>query len=255
MSFSAPGVSSSWSPRSYRNPRHRRWTRFRRSRWLSRRAMKRGALPRLFAALDRLDYPDERLFIVLVEDGSVDATGPQLARWAAKRPRSRIVLHAHAGGKAVALNTALAAAPPSEIVAVCGTPTCGRGAGLPARAGGVVCRPDGRRRRRLYATCERGRDSGCPLCRDRDLDDAARDRRRQRPARPRPSDVWPLRLSPIGAPGNRRLRPGSGRRGSARDRRAGSERVEDAVQSACRSAEFRCRPPRRLLAPTRPLGW
>ena len=77
------------------------------------------SLPRLFAALDRLDYPDERLFIILVEDGSVDATGPQLARWAAKRPRNRIVLHAHAGGKAVALNTALAGAPPSEIVAVC----------------------------------------------------------------------------------------------------------------------------------------
>ena len=63
----------------------------------------------MVAALLALDYPADRLTLVVVDDGSDDATGAKLDAWAAIEPRLR-VLHREAGsggGKSGALNDAL----------------------------------------------------------------------------------------------------------------------------------------------------
>jgi 1,2-diacylglycerol 3-beta-glucosyltransferase len=63
----------------------------------------------MVTALLALDYPAERLTLVVVDDGSDDATGAKLDAWAAGEPRLR-VLHRSAGsggGKSGALNDAL----------------------------------------------------------------------------------------------------------------------------------------------------
>ncbi|MGY1774102.1 glycosyltransferase [Blastococcus sp. SYSU D00813] len=63
----------------------------------------------MVAALLALDYPADRLTLVVVDDGSEDATGAKLDAWAAVEPRLR-VLHRAAGsggGKSGALNDAL----------------------------------------------------------------------------------------------------------------------------------------------------
>ncbi len=71
-----------------------------------------AALPALFAALDALDYPRDRLRAVLVDDGSTDAS-PALARaWAAARGWAQVVALASNAGKAQALNAALQALQP-----------------------------------------------------------------------------------------------------------------------------------------------
>jgi hypothetical protein len=72
----------------------------------------------LLDAIARLDYPSEQLFVVLVSDGSTDATAELFDRWAAGRPRT-LALHLASVGKFEALNRALAVAPPSEVVAIC----------------------------------------------------------------------------------------------------------------------------------------
>jgi glycosyltransferase involved in cell wall biosynthesis len=77
------------------------------------------SLPRALAGLDALDYPPERLSTVVVDDGSTDTTGEQLARWAAQRARTRVVVNASPAGKAAALNAGIAAAEASETIAVC----------------------------------------------------------------------------------------------------------------------------------------
>ncbi|SDC43623.1 Glycosyltransferase, catalytic subunit of cellulose synthase and poly-beta-1,6-N-acetylglucosamine synthase [Geodermatophilus telluris] len=64
----------------------------------------------MVAALLALDYPPDRLTLVVVDDGSEDATGAKLDAWAAREPRLR-VLHrppGSGGGKSGALNDALA---------------------------------------------------------------------------------------------------------------------------------------------------
>ncbi|MGY1639569.1 glycosyltransferase [Geodermatophilus sp. SYSU D00703] len=63
----------------------------------------------MVTALLALDYPADRLTLVVVDDGSDDATGPKLDAWAAVEPRLR-VLHrppGAGGGKSGALNDAL----------------------------------------------------------------------------------------------------------------------------------------------------
>ena len=40
----------------------------------------------LLRAIDRLDYPHDRLTAVIVDDGSTDETGDVLERWARERP-------------------------------------------------------------------------------------------------------------------------------------------------------------------------
>jgi cellulose synthase/poly-beta-1,6-N-acetylglucosamine synthase-like glycosyltransferase len=69
-------------------------------------------------ALDRLEYPRESLFVVLVDDGSDDDTGERLSRWAADHRALFVGLPAQAG-KAAALNEGIAAAPASDLVAIC----------------------------------------------------------------------------------------------------------------------------------------
>ncbi|WP_328478229.1 glycosyltransferase family 2 protein [Actinoplanes sp. NBC_00393] len=64
----------------------------------------------MVSALLSLDYPADRLTVVVVDDASTDGTGAILDRWAAANPRLR-VLHREpgaGGGKSGALNDALA---------------------------------------------------------------------------------------------------------------------------------------------------
>jgi glycosyltransferase involved in cell wall biosynthesis len=72
----------------------------------------------LLNAIARLEYPSEQLFVVLVTDGSTDTTAELFDRWATARPRA-LALHLAPVGKFEALNRALVAAPPSEVVAIC----------------------------------------------------------------------------------------------------------------------------------------
>ena len=63
----------------------------------------------MIQALLALDYPADRIQLVVVDDGSDDDTGPRLDGWAAREPRVR-VLHrppGAGGGKSGALNEAL----------------------------------------------------------------------------------------------------------------------------------------------------
>lgn len=73
----------------------------------------------LLDALDRLDYPPDSMFTVLVNDCSGDDTGDRLARWAAGRRRVLFVDLPRRVGKSAALNEGIAAAPGSELLAVC----------------------------------------------------------------------------------------------------------------------------------------
>lgn len=70
-------------------------------------------------ALAKLDYPAERLFIFLIDDGSQDDTGTRMERWAADRPRVRVLRLPERIGKGAALRAGLLAAPDSVFVAVC----------------------------------------------------------------------------------------------------------------------------------------
>ena len=68
-----------------------------------------ASLPGLWPALDRLDYPRERLRLTLVDDASTDQS-PELAEaWTQSRPWARLLSLPVNVGKAQALNTALAA--------------------------------------------------------------------------------------------------------------------------------------------------
>jgi cellulose synthase/poly-beta-1,6-N-acetylglucosamine synthase-like glycosyltransferase len=78
-----------------------------------------AVLPRLLAALGRLEYPDGRLHVVLVDDGSEDASAAVVERWVDAWDHARLVRLPAARGKPAALNEALAAAPETELVAVC----------------------------------------------------------------------------------------------------------------------------------------
>ncbi len=66
-----------------------------------------ASLPGLFAALDRLDYPHERLLAAVVDDGSADGSPAQAQAWAAARPWARSLVLPRSLGKAAALNEAL----------------------------------------------------------------------------------------------------------------------------------------------------
>jgi cellulose synthase/poly-beta-1,6-N-acetylglucosamine synthase-like glycosyltransferase len=78
-----------------------------------------SVLDRVFTALSRLEYEEERLFTVLVDDGSDDGTAERLRAWAEGRPRTVALSLPRPSGKPRALNEGLAAAPPSELIAVC----------------------------------------------------------------------------------------------------------------------------------------
>ncbi|MGR6966270.1 glycosyltransferase [Geodermatophilus sp. URMC 61] len=63
----------------------------------------------MVTALLALDYPADRLTLVVVDDGSDDSTGARLDAWAAREPRLRVLHRApgSGGGKSGALNDAL----------------------------------------------------------------------------------------------------------------------------------------------------
>jgi 1,2-diacylglycerol 3-beta-glucosyltransferase len=73
----------------------------------------------MITALLALDYPADRLTIVVVDDGSDDGTGDRLDHWAAIEPRLRVIHRAPGagGGKSGALNDALATVE-AEVVLV-----------------------------------------------------------------------------------------------------------------------------------------
>ncbi|HFQ94184.1 MAG TPA: glycosyltransferase family 2 protein, partial [Anaerolineae bacterium] len=75
-------------------------------------------LPGLLAHLDRLDYPPERLTVVLVDDGSTDGGATLARRWAAQRPSRHLLTLPQNMGKAAALNAALARFSQGDLVAV-----------------------------------------------------------------------------------------------------------------------------------------
>jgi cellulose synthase/poly-beta-1,6-N-acetylglucosamine synthase-like glycosyltransferase len=74
-------------------------------------------LPRLLEAIDALEYPAERVEVVLVSDGSTDATDELMRAWKSRFATSVCVLPTSAG-KGGALAAALAVARPSELVVV-----------------------------------------------------------------------------------------------------------------------------------------
>ncbi len=76
------------------------------------------AAPHLLDSLAALDYPGSRISFTLMSDGSSDRTPELLTSWAAGRPNASVLIGPVSEGKSVALNRALAAAPPSDLVAI-----------------------------------------------------------------------------------------------------------------------------------------
>lgn len=75
-------------------------------------------LPDLLAALDRLHYPDAKLNMVLINDGSTDNSETILRPWTELKANRHLLSLTHNLGKAAALNAALARFLQGEIVAV-----------------------------------------------------------------------------------------------------------------------------------------
>jgi GT2 family glycosyltransferase len=74
-----------------------------------------ATLGRLLATIERLDWPRDRLHVVLADDGSTDGTWEGMRSWAEANEGAR-ALRLGRVGKSQALNAALAAAPVAEIV-------------------------------------------------------------------------------------------------------------------------------------------
>jgi cellulose synthase/poly-beta-1,6-N-acetylglucosamine synthase-like glycosyltransferase len=70
-------------------------------------------------AVAALDYPTDQLFTVLIDDGSEDGTRMLCERWVAARERALVISFSGSRGKIAALNAGVAAAPPTELIAVC----------------------------------------------------------------------------------------------------------------------------------------
>jgi 1,2-diacylglycerol 3-beta-glucosyltransferase len=68
-------------------------------------------IPGLVEALGRLQYPPDRLQVVLVDDASTDSTAKVMHEQVAGRPGWHVLSLATGAGKAAALNTALASVP------------------------------------------------------------------------------------------------------------------------------------------------
>jgi cellulose synthase/poly-beta-1,6-N-acetylglucosamine synthase-like glycosyltransferase len=76
------------------------------------------SLPHLLDALDALDFPTGQLSFTLVSDGSSDRTPELLKTWAATRHNAHVIIGPGGQGKAAALNLAMRAARPSDLIAV-----------------------------------------------------------------------------------------------------------------------------------------
>jgi cellulose synthase/poly-beta-1,6-N-acetylglucosamine synthase-like glycosyltransferase len=75
-------------------------------------------LPEFLPALARLAYPTEKLTIVLINDGSTDGSERLIQNWIRGRNNWHLFSLRQNVGKAQALNSALAAFPQGEIVAI-----------------------------------------------------------------------------------------------------------------------------------------
>jgi cellulose synthase/poly-beta-1,6-N-acetylglucosamine synthase-like glycosyltransferase len=75
-------------------------------------------LPRLLAALERLEYPTPLINFILVDDGSTDGTGQLFMEWARARRNARMVQLPESSGKAAALMAGAALAAPADLVAI-----------------------------------------------------------------------------------------------------------------------------------------
>ena len=69
-------------------------------------------------ALTSLDYPSERIRVVLIDDGSTDGTAARMEQWAASRSGWSVLRLPVSAGKATALNAGLASCAFGEIVYV-----------------------------------------------------------------------------------------------------------------------------------------
>ena len=65
-------------------------------------------IPQLCQSLLQLEYPSEKLQLVLIDDASTDGTGQVMQQQAAGRPGWQVLQFSSSLGKAHALNTALA---------------------------------------------------------------------------------------------------------------------------------------------------
>jgi GT2 family glycosyltransferase len=74
-----------------------------------------STLGRLLATVERLNWPRDRLHVVLADDGSTDGTWEEMQSWAEANEGAR-ALRLGRVGKSQALNAALAAAPVAELV-------------------------------------------------------------------------------------------------------------------------------------------
>jgi cellulose synthase/poly-beta-1,6-N-acetylglucosamine synthase-like glycosyltransferase len=71
------------------------------------------------AAVAAIDYPAERLVVVLVDDASDDATAMHLERWAATHPHARVLRRERRAGKPRAVEAGLTIAPATPLIAMC----------------------------------------------------------------------------------------------------------------------------------------
>jgi GT2 family glycosyltransferase len=78
-----------------------------------------NGIGRALAALDRIDYPGDRLHVALVDDCSTDDTPELLRAYAEKRPHVSVLTRKETPNKAAALNSAIRDSLPSELVVVC----------------------------------------------------------------------------------------------------------------------------------------
>jgi peptidoglycan-N-acetylglucosamine deacetylase len=77
-----------------------------------------GSLPILLEHLDRLEYPPEKLSVVLASDGSTDRTAALMSAWCAGRERASCLALPCQRGKAVALQLAWEHGADTDLVAV-----------------------------------------------------------------------------------------------------------------------------------------
>lgn len=77
-----------------------------------------GNLAELFPCLTALDYPPERLTVVLVDDGSTDQTAVFCQQMCAQQPRWHLLILPQTVGKAAALQQAMAQFDQGELVLV-----------------------------------------------------------------------------------------------------------------------------------------
>jgi 1,2-diacylglycerol 3-beta-glucosyltransferase len=94
-----------------------------------------AGLPRLLSALERIDYPANRLTVVLISDGSTDATAEIIGAWAGGRVGAKVLVLSENLGKGGALQAGLQIAGASDLVAVIDADTLPRPDALARLAG------------------------------------------------------------------------------------------------------------------------